>query len=68
MKLKYDEAVEKLKDKKIRYYLKYKEIPVDKFEKEELLKIIDLFCGMIKMHQNHGLNIHHLLRTLELEF
>ena len=46
--LDYDRAVKKLKTRKIIYCSRFYGIPVEKFEKEELLKIIDLYCEMVE--------------------
>lgn len=68
MKLKYDEAVEQLKRHKIKYYPKYQGIPVDKFEREELLKVIDIFCTMSIMQSKHDMALSHAKKIFGLEF
>jgi len=68
MKLQYDVAKAILKKHKIVHYVTFKGIPVDKFEREELLKIIDLYCDLIKIHQNENISINSLKSLFNLRF
>lgn len=68
MKLRYDEVVEKLKAHRIKYYLVYCGIPVDKFNREELLKIIDILCSMSKMQNKYDIALLHTKKIFGLEF
>ncbi len=66
--LNYYLTVEMLQAHKIRYYPVYHGIPVDKFEKEELLKIVDMLCEFIETHRKLGVSMKCLEGVFGMEF